>query len=209
MSDRDRYCHECFFFENETRFGRKNRSCRSIGEKPSGVACSAFVEAAGMPKRAVPDEFMVARALVAGRRSRDGVDPADVENAITGILRNQLVMSRGVSDSVKKALIAVQQPGLEVDVDPAFMREFERDVDRVLSLWSLYTLANALGIPSFADDLVHARMAQMFPSLTPAAPQSQAAHEAADPVEPAVPHRKRMTSTGEVFRAKPRGRKEP
>lgn len=201
----DRICRDCYFFENKLRFGRKKRSCSELGETPSHYACSAFVDKEGMPERTIPDEFFVARALTARRRQKPGLHPATVTDSIRGLLDDWMALDGGVQKAVKDLLVKLHQQGIDVAVDPTFLQEFERNVDTVVGLWSLYALANTLGLSSFADDLVRARIAQLFPSAATRAGTAAAPPIDPEPVEPPAPPRKRMAATGEVFKSKRRG----
>ena len=142
------FCSECHWFLTKSRFGREEKSCHDLGEKPDTPSCDRFLKS-----------------------PRDGNFPEWVQEQVGALLNvrykdvfHEILAEGFVLEQDAKLSVATVQAQLQIQGAPVVLegKEFERSIMRLIDIYQVYRMACAIGLGRFVDEIMSAEIKRRF-----------------------------------------------
>lgn len=138
-------CRHCAWFRRAR--GRTPTTCRDVGERSENEACAQFEVDA--PESAPPTPKELVGALSRERFS----------DIFHEILAESFVLEQDARVAIDTIRAQLQTQGANISVDPT---RFERQSGRLVDLYVLYRLINAIGLARYADRIIETEIERVW-----------------------------------------------
>lgn len=138
-------CRHCAWFRRAR--GRTPTTCRDVGELATNDACEQFEVDAPEPKHPSPRELVGA---LAHERYSD---------IFHEVLAESFVLEQDARIAIDTIRAQLQTQGANISLDPV---RFERQTGRLVDLYVLHRLVNAMGLSRYSDRILDVEIERMF-----------------------------------------------
>ena len=138
-------CRHCAWFRRAR--GRTPTTCRDVGEVADNDACAQFEVDAPEPEPPKPAELV-------GALSRERFSDIFHE-----VLAESFVLEQDARVAVDTIRAQLQTQGVNISLDPT---RFERQSGRLIDLYVLYRLVNAVGLARYSDRIIETEIARVW-----------------------------------------------
>ena len=138
-------CRQCAWFRRPR--GRTPTTCRDVGETADSEACPQFEVDAPDPEPPKPAEMI--GALTHERYS----------DIFHEVLAESFVLEQDARVAIDTIRAQLQTQGANITLDPT---RFDRQTGRLVDLYVLHRLVNAIGLSRYADRIMETEIARVF-----------------------------------------------
>lgn len=163
-------CYDCHWFESAPPAARNPEPCADLGELPQNQACDHFksrVEEIDTYEVLEPTPIHTLKERV---KYLGSLTEESYRSIFHEILAENFVLAQDADLAVKTVQAQLQAQGATA-IAPA--EDFKRTFDKLVDLYVTYRMINAVGLSTFANEIMSVEIANKFKSHLPPSPKGR------------------------------------